>query len=217
MLAQHDLNLGRRAALGLAVVAMITAVPCRPTLANAASTTPHAPIRRLNNALLAEKKSAASTSFEMRYRVLEPMADQAFNLDAVREASIGLSWVTMPNGQKTASVPAFRRYTVSSHVSNFHSHNAQKFDVLHTVRLVGNAEVIKRMQLIRTDLSPANLGYVTRQGPIGWQAVDLLADGSISRVAVQRSDTEVLLASDGKPAPGASLERKAVFLSVRAI
>jgi phospholipid transport system substrate-binding protein len=47
--------------------------------------------------------------------------------------------------------------------------------------------------------------------------VGVLTDGSISRVALQRSDFQALLASGGAPALAAGLERKAVTLSGGAV
>ena len=44
------------------------------------------------------------------------------------------------------------------------------------------------------------IDYQMRQSPTGWHAVDVLLDGSISRVAVQRSDFRALLAT-GDPGP----------------
>jgi len=45
-----------------------------------------------------------------------------------------------------------------------------------------------------------------------WKAVDVLAGGSISRVAVQRSDFRSVLASGGVPALTSSLQHKAANL-----
>ncbi|HUB15081.1 MAG TPA: ABC transporter substrate-binding protein [Acetobacteraceae bacterium] len=45
-----------------------------------------------------------------------------------------------------------------------------------------------------------------RSGPAGWQVVDVLTDGYISRVAVQRSDFRQLLASGGPPALTAGMQ-----------
>jgi phospholipid transport system substrate-binding protein len=217
MLAQTSPNVGRRMALGLAVGAVFAAAPWQPTLADAANTAPQAPIERLDSALLATMKAGAGTSFNQRYRTLEPVLQQVFNLDAVLAASIGLSWATMPNAQQAELAEVFRHYTVSSYVSNFNGYNGQRFEVLPTVRPVGNGEVIVQTQLIRTDDSPVKLDYVMRQGPAGWQVVDVLTDGSISRVAVQRSDFQALLASGGAPALAAGLERKAMTLSGGAV
>ncbi len=217
MLAQHFPYVGRRTALGLAIAAVIAAAPWRPTLADATNTAPQAPIERLDNALLATMKSGAGISFDQRYRALEPVLEQVFNLNAVLAASIGLSWAAMPDAQKAELAEVFRHYTVSSYVSNFNGYDGQRFEVLPSVRPVGNGEVIVQTQLIRADDSPVKLDYVMRQGPAGWQVVDVLTDGSISRVAVQRSDFQALLASGGAPALAAGLERKAVTLSGGAV
>jgi phospholipid transport system substrate-binding protein len=48
---------------------------------------------------------------------------------------------------------------------------------------------------------------------VGWQAVDVLTDGSISRVAVQRSDFRGLLMAGGVPALTKGLEHKVALLS----
>ncbi len=47
----------------------------------------------------------------------------------------------------------------------------------------------------------------------GWKIVDVLLDGTISRVAVQRSDFRDVLAQGGATALIASLERKAADLT----
>jgi phospholipid transport system substrate-binding protein len=52
-----------------------------------------------------------------------------------------------------------------------------------------------------------------RQSPQGWRAVDVLLDGTISRVAVQRSDFRSLLNHGGAPALAKSLQEKTADLS----
>ena len=52
-----------------------------------------------------------------------------------------------------------------------------------------------------------------RNGQSGWKAVDVLADGAISRVAVQRSDFRQLLANGGAPALAVALQQKVANLS----
>ena len=57
------------------------------------------------------------------------------------------------------------------------------------------------------------LDYVMRQSSSAWQAVDVLADGSISRVAVQRSDFRRLVARGGGQGLIDSLNQKTADLS----
>ena len=57
------------------------------------------------------------------------------------------------------------------------------------------------------------LDYVMKLAPSGWKVVDVLAAGSISRAAVQRSDFRHLLSSGGGNVLLASLQRKVADLS----
>jgi len=214
MTAHSVVALGRRDVLGLAMAATIAAVPWRPGMADQAENgSPQAPIARLDAALLAAMKAGGSATFNGRYLALDPVIGQVFNLDEVLAASIGLSWPSLPAAQKSQLETAFRRYTVSSYVANFDSYNGQRFEILPTTRAVGYGEVVVQTLLLRQDDSPVKLDYVMRQGPNGWQAVDVLTDGSISRVAVQRSDFRQLLVTGGVPALAAGLGRKVANLS----
>jgi hypothetical protein len=101
--------IGRRNLLGLAIVASVAVVPWwaanAQTLGDASAI---APIEQLDNALLAAMKAGESSPFDDRYRVLAPVVERVFDLDAVLAASIGLSWPTLsggPEGGARSSLP----------------------------------------------------------------------------------------------------------------
>jgi phospholipid transport system substrate-binding protein len=205
-------TIARRGLLGAAVLAAVLPVAALPASAQI-DASPAAPIQRLNNALLLAMKAGSRTPFDQRYQALAPVIDQVFNLDAVLAASVGLSWATMTTQQKGLLEAAFRRYTVTSYVSNFDSYDGQKFEMLAATRTLANGDTVVPTQLVRPGKSPLRLDYVMRRVPAGWQAVDVLTDGAISRVAVQRSDFRSLLAAGGVPALAAGLERKTANVS----
>ena len=158
-------------------------------------------------------KAGKGTPFSQRYAALAPVVEQTFDLDAVLAASIGLSWASMPSDQKAQLLATFRRYTVASYAANFDNYTGQTFQIAPSVRSVGNGDVIVATKIVATDGSSNKLDYVMRNTASGWKAVDVLADGSISRVAVQRSDFRHLLSSGGAPALVAGLQRKVASLS----
>lgn len=119
----------------------------------------------------------------------------------------------MPEAQRLGLAAAFRRYTVSSYVANFDSYNGQSFEIVPAVRAVGNGEVVVQTRLLRENDTPVRLDYVMRRGPDAWRVVDVLTDGSISRVALERSDFRQSLASGGVPALMAGLGRKTATLT----
>jgi len=211
----HDIPpIGRRGLLTFAATAFVAAIPWRPA---AAETTDgagaSAPIQQLDAALLAAMKSGRSTPFAQRFAALAPVIEQTFDLDAVLAASIGLRWPDLPSDQKERLLAVFRRYTVASYAANFDNYTGQTLQISPAARSVGNGEVVVQTKIIAADGSSNQLDYVMRNGPSGWRAVDVLADGSISRVAVQRSDFRHLLASGGVPALLGGLQQKVANLS----
>ena len=211
---EHDVfPIGRRTLMGLATAGFVIKSPYH--LARAETTNdagPAAPVQRLNVALIGAMKAGRATPFAQRFASLAPVVENTFDLDAVLAASIGLSWPSLPNEQKTQLRAAFSRYTVSSYAASFDNFNGQTFQISPSVRAVGNGDVVVQSKIIATDGSATPLDYVMRDGQSGWKAVDVLAGGSISRVAVQRSDFRSLLASGGVPALMAALQHKVANL-----
>lgn len=206
------ITLGRRGLLGLAIPAILAATSWQPARAGSDAGA-IAPIQRLDAALLQAMKAGRTTPFSQRYAALAPAVEQAFDMDAVLAASIGLSWASLPSDQKAQLLATFRRYTVASYAANFDNYTGQTFQTAPSVRSVGNGDVIVATTIVANDGSSNKLDYVMRNTPAGWKAVDVLADGSISRVAAQRSDFRHLLRDGGAPALVAGLERKVASLS----
>jgi len=172
-----------------------------------------APIQRLCDGLLSVMKAGGATPFQQRYATLEPVIDSVFNLPAILQVSIGPAWPAIPPDQQAALLAAFRRYTIANYVSNFDNYTGQHFNVLPETKSLANGEQVVQTRIVSSSGESHQLDYVMRQDGGAWRAIDVLADGSISRVAVQRSDFRRLLATGGGPALVASLQRKTADLS----
>lgn len=204
-------GLSRRSMLGLLVLA---AAPLgRPGFAAVAPSDAAATIDRLNGALLGAMKAGEQTSFNRRYDMVAPAIEQAFDLPAVLAVSVGPTWAGLSQAQQIRLLEAFRRYTVASYVASFDSYAGQSFSVSPNVRDVGSDRVVVGSRITPTTGDATQLDYVMQQTAAGWKVVDVLAAGSISRVAVQRSDFRHVLATGGGDALVASLQRKVADLS----
>jgi phospholipid transport system substrate-binding protein len=203
-------GINRRTLLGASLV--WAAAGLRPSLA-ADDAAILAPIQRLVSGLLEIMKAGRSTPFEQRFGILGPVVDQAFDLQVVLEESVGPAWQNLAPDMQSPLEAAFRRYTVASYVNSFDSFNGQQFTVEPNTRAVGNGEQIVQTRIIPKSGEGHELDYVMRSVRSGWKAVDVLADGAVSRVAVQRSDFRRLLARGGAPALLAQLQQKVADLS----
>jgi phospholipid transport system substrate-binding protein len=171
-----------------------------------------APIQQLIDGLVQIMKAGPGTPFHQRFETLAPVIDRTFDLAAILQESVGASWPTLPPAQQAVLTDAFRRYTVSSYVNSFDDFNGQRFTISPDTRAVGSEQVVET-HVIPKKGDSHELDYVMRQGPSGWRVVDVLADGSISRVAVQRSDFRRILARGGAQALAESLRTKSADLS----
>ncbi len=187
---------------------LVLAIPTR------AQGDPSAPIASLDAALLTAMRMGTSTPFAQRYDVVAPAVESTFDLRGVLAASVGLGWASLTSQQKRELLSVFTRYTVASYTANFDSYSGQRIEILPQLQRQVGSDVVVATQIVPANgREPTRLDYVMRQTPRGWRAVDVLADGSISRVAVQRSDFRSLLAG-GSPAPLiASLNAKVASLS----
>ena len=171
-----------------------------------------APVQTLVNGLESVMKAGRGTPFQQRFAMLGPVIDRTFDLPGILRESVGPSWASLPADQQAMLVDAFRRYTVASYVNSFDNFDGQRFDIGADTRAVGNERVVQT-KIVPKNGETHELDYVMRQLDGGWRVVDVLADGSISRVAVQRSDFRRLIARGGAPALADSLRTKSADLS----
>ncbi|HUA77206.1 MAG TPA: ABC transporter substrate-binding protein, partial [Acetobacteraceae bacterium] len=172
-----------------------------------------APVAALDAGLLAVMKAGSSaTPFPRRYAMLEPVISQSFNLPHILQFAVGFDWPSLNASQRQDLLAVFREYTVASYVSNFTSYDGQQFHILPGLRAVGAEQVIST-QIVPRSGAPHRIDYVLQQNGASWQIVDVLLDGTISQVAVQRSDFGSLLSSGGAPSLIAGLKKKVMSLS----
>jgi len=201
-------RLGRRRLLCLAVGASIT-----PRLTRAAAPSdPAAPIAMLYTALEALMRLGAAASFRTRYQQIAPVIDRTFDLRTVLRSSVGARWATLDDAAQDALHAAFRRFTIATYVANFDKYEGERFELSPTLRQIGTAQVVQT-RIIQDNGEPIRLDYVMRQTDAGWRAVDILLDGTISRVAVQHSDFRALLQPGDATALIASLREKTAELA----
>ena len=204
----------RRRVILKAVTICFAAAPfARPLAASAAADAQiTAPIQRLYQGLLDVMKAGKTEPFQSRFDTLAPSVDAALDLPVILSTSVGLQWSSLPPDQQQSLLEAFRRYTIATYVNNFDNFDGQKLEILPDLRSVGSQQVVQT-RIVPASGSPHDLDYVMRQSGDGWKAVDVLADDTISRVAVQRSDFRSLLGRGGAPALLASLQKKTADLS----
>jgi len=173
---------------------------------------PAAPIEALYAGLNKLMHEGKSVPFAVRFHELVPVIDGTFDLRDILVRSVGTHWAGLADPMREKLFAAFRTFTVVTYVANFDHYDSEQFRILPEQRSVGVEKVVAT-RITQQSGSVVKIDYVMRQEAGGWRVVDVLLDGSISRVAVQRSDFRALLNRGGAPALMASLQQKIADLS----
>lgn len=187
-----------------------------PAAAQAADADAVAPIAALNKALLDAMRTGTSSPFPQRYAALAPVVERAFDIPATLQAAVGPRWSSLPLPQQAQLLDVFRKFTIARYVDNFDGFNGERLEVLPDSRSVGTDQVVAT-QIVPAGGEAVRIDYVMRRGASGWRAVDVLLNGSISQVAVQRSDFRSLVSAGDAGPLILSLQRKISELSGGAI
>jgi len=159
-----------------------------------------APIQALDAALIATMKAgSANQSFVQRFNALKPVVEQVYDLPKILSASVGIFWSQIPAAQQSALQSLFTAYTVATYVNSFDHFAGQSFQIQPNIRSIGAQRIVPTI-LIGAGGKKTRLDYVMSPSGGGWKIADVLFDGTISKVATQRSDFSSLVSpGDAKP------------------
>ncbi len=197
------------------IVAMLLTLAASPTLAQSAPS-PTQPIAVLNDGLHKIMLAGKATPFDTRMAGFTPVVLSVFDLPLILQNSVGPGhWTDIPPADRATLLEVFTQFTVASYVANFDSFSGETFALAPDVRHVGR-DVVVQTRIVGTAGEMTRLDYVMREVDGGWHVVDILLDGSISRIAVTRSDFRSLLADGGAQKLIASLREKVASLKAGA-
>jgi phospholipid transport system substrate-binding protein len=194
----------RRSFLALALLASL---PAR------AESSPAAPVTALDDGIIAVMKAARTTSFAQRAAMFTPVVQGAFDLPRIVRTSVGLQYASFSPTVQAELLDVFTQFTVASYAANFDDYNGERFEILPATRRIGADQVVVPTRIILGNGEPAKIDYVVRRESDTWKIVDVLLNGSISRVALQRSDFHSLLAGGTAEPLIASLRKKVAQLA----
>lgn len=202
--------IGRRSALVLGAVA---AAWGGSTGWAAAGSEISSPIEQFYAALLTAMKAGKNVEFSRRYGIVAPALERGFDLQAILAVSVGPRWASLSVDERAALLDAFRRFTISTYVARFDNYNGQRLEVLSDIGAATDDERVVHTRIVPASGESHMLDYVMRLDGGTWKVVDVLSDGSISQVAVQRSDFRRILTEAGPAGLLASLNRKTAGLT----
>lgn len=158
----------------------------------AASTAGQAVVDRLHAALLDAMKNAEETPYQQRYEALAPVLTESFDLDYMARKSVGRGWKSLSEEEQKLWLETFARMIIANYAGQFDQYTGEHFETL------GEDPSIKQTVMVRTrlvvpDEEDVELNYRMRAGADGWRIIDVYMNGTVSELALRRSEyTDVL-------------------------
>ncbi len=179
-----------------------------PTQASQA--TPEQVVAGFHTALVHAMKA---NGYQARYDALAPAMTKSFDFATMTRIAVGPRWATLPSDQQTALIEAFRRFSVANYANQFESYSGERFET------VGAAEPAPQGLIVPTVLQPADgkpikVNYLLHRTATGWRIVDIYLEGTISQLAVRRSEFTSVLAQSGADGLAHLLDQKAKRLAM---
>ena len=171
---------------------------------------PKAVVQSFYDALDETMKQGDQLGFEGRYKKLEPVIRETFDVPVMAKIAVGPEWTNLKADEKSKLLEAFDRYMISTYASRFKTDKGLKFQV-GEVKTPADNRTLVETKLIRANGDPVALNYLFRPDASGnWKIIDVYLSGAISEMARMRSDFSATVTKGGAEALIAALDKKIV-------
>jgi phospholipid transport system substrate-binding protein len=171
---------------------------------------PKAIVQSFYDALEETMKQGEELGFDGRYKKLEPVIHDTFDVPVMAKIAVGSEWTNFSADQKKVMLETFDKYMVTTYASRFKTDKGLKFEV-GEVKTPADNRALVETKLIRANGDPVALNYLFRPDANGsWKIIDVYLSGAISEMARMRSDFSATVTGGGADALIKALEKKIV-------
>jgi phospholipid transport system substrate-binding protein len=202
----------------LAALAAVSASaqPVAPSgTAAPAAAKPTAAIDALHASLLDVMKNAEALGYAGREQKLRTVIPKYFDVDEMARQSLGgQQWKAASDDAKRRYLDTFERFMVANYAGRFDGFSGQSFETLGEVPGPRDTVIVKSRLLDPTDKN-VDLNYRMHQVGGDWKVIDVYLDGSVSELALRRSEFVSIVKRQNLDALLVALDAKIAKLAAR--
>ena len=195
----------------LAIVGIQASIVLAST-AHTAEASPEKTIEALHETLLVVMKDADTLGYAGRYDRLAPAISAAFDLDFMGSKAVGRHWRELDEDSQKRWLSAFQRFTIANYAGRFNAFSGESFETLGEEAAIHDTRVV-RTRLLRPGDEAVQLHYRLREIDGKWRIIDIYLNGTVSELALRRSEYSSVLKREGFEKLISSLHDKVESLS----
>jgi phospholipid transport system substrate-binding protein len=144
-------------------------------------------VEKLHGKFLEVMKDADTLGYWGRYSILDPAVRSAFDGEFMARKTIGRHWKKLNDVDRARWLDHFLRYTISNYAGRFSGFEGEHFET-RSVEEAPRETVLVRTTIVIPSDENVDLDYRLRQTAEGWRIVDIYMNGTVSELALRRSD-----------------------------
>ena len=161
----------------------------------AAASDPQDVVRSFYGVLLGNMREGRVLGESGRLARLAPVVDRSFDIPAMTRLAIGPSWASLTPAQQQQLIAAFGHYVAATYADQFDTYSGEQLQVTGERPL--GADVVVETRIVKSKSDVTRLDSLWRQDQGGRRISDVYLDGSISQLAVHRSEFHSILRREG--------------------
>ena len=188
------------------------AAPGASSSSNSAEPIATPSVEKLHAELIGIMRAADQLGYAGRYDRLRPVVDQAFDLQFMASKSVGRHWKKLAEEDRGRWLAVFERLITANYAGRFNAFTGEHFETLGEEAAIHDTRVV-RTQLLRPGDEAVQLHYRLREVDGEWRIIDIYLNGTVSELALRRSEYSSVLKREGFEKLISSLHDKVESLS----
>ena len=169
-------------------------------------------INALHDSLLDVMRNATELGYEGRFEKLEPVVPRVFDIDFMARKSVGRYWKQASIEDQQRFLSAFKRFMVANYAGQFDAFSGQSFEIVGTESARMDTVLVRCMLIDPTDEN-IELNYRLRSVGNTWKVIDIYLDGTVSELALRRSEFSSIVKKDDFDALIVAIDKKIAKLA----
>ncbi len=163
----------------------------------AGSGAPSKVVDTLHDNLISVMKDSKTLGYDGRFEQLEPVISELFDIPFMAAKSVGRYWKSVDEEDRSRLLTKFGQFTVANYAGRFNDYSGQSFETFkEEASRHGTVMVFSRLD--KGDGETIQLNYRLRpDGNDGWKIIDVLLNGTVSELALRRSEYSSLIQREG--------------------
>jgi phospholipid transport system substrate-binding protein len=169
-------------------------------------------IDALHDALLDVMKRATELGYDGRAEKLAPLVPEYFDVPFMARKSVGRYWKELSEADQRRFLETFTRFMIANYAGQFDGYSGQSFETLGEEPARMETVVVKS-RLVDPNGDDVELNYRMRQVSGKWKIVDVYLDGTVSELALRRSEFSSIVKREGFEALIVAIDAKITKLA----